>query len=74
MVYIFNTLSHRIVTSVGGGTVYLSGSWGAKESAEQAVEELNKFLTAHPEGGDVTQIVTDHQARMRVKREEERTS
>lgn len=50
MTYYFNTATARLITSVGGGYVYL------KKSPEQW-KEVSDFIVTHPEGGDITLIV-----------------
>jgi hypothetical protein len=65
MAYLFNAGSGKIVTSSGGGNVYINNgsSYGdknqeAKADALVAIAALGKFLTDNPEGGDVTSIIT----------------
>jgi hypothetical protein len=53
MTYYFNTATGRLVTSVGGGYVYL------KKSREQW-DEVSAFIVAHAEGGDITELVTKY--------------
>lgn len=62
MTYIFNTLSGRIVTETGGGTIWVGAGWGGKtrESARVAMEAISKFIVEHPNGGDITDIVEQH--------------
>lgn len=62
MDYIFNKLSGKIVTGVGGGTIWVGGGWRDEEnaSAHAAIYEISKFIVAHPEGGDITDIVENH--------------
>ncbi len=52
MQYIYNELSAHFVMAVGGGTIYTSeqGAW----------DELSEFITEHPEGGEVTEIVNKY--------------
>lgn len=65
MNYLFNTLSGRFVLVVGGGQVWLhlSGDtvWG-REAHTEAFAELEAFVVANPEGGDVTDIVSRHRS------------
>lgn len=62
MVYIFNTLSGRIVYSTGGGTVWIGSGWNEKnrESANRTMTKISEFLVEHPAGGDITEIVNEH--------------
>lgn len=63
MTYLFNTLSGKIVMSTGGGNVHISdGSWSDenKDAIDLAWARINAFLTAHPEGGDVTLILEEY--------------
>jgi hypothetical protein len=65
MVYVYNTLSNRIVTSTGGGTVWVGAGFTGErhESAHEAMYAISAFLVEHPEGGDITAIVNAHRAR-----------
>jgi hypothetical protein len=62
MDYIFNKLSGRIVTGVGGGTIWVGGGWGDKnaDSARFTMIQISAFIVEHPEGGDITDIVEQH--------------
>ena len=57
MMYLFNTLSGRLVMRCGGGHVYVGTLYGEDPYLDETLEELNEFLRTHPEGGDVTGIV-----------------
>lgn len=64
MNYLFNCLSGRFVISAGGGRVHLNLVDGAFGRADvQAFKELEAFVSEHPGGGDVTEIVTRGRAR-----------
>lgn len=73
MNYLFNTLSGRLVMSTGGGNVYLSDkTWSLRSdkeavqrSFEKAVTAIESFLAEHPEGGDITEIISQHRAETR---------
>lgn len=62
MTYVFNKLSGRIVTGVGGGTIWIGAGWQTKnaESAHDTMETISRYLVEHPEGGDITYIVEIH--------------
>jgi hypothetical protein len=66
MDYYFNTLSGKIVTSTGGGNVWISTDSvfsrqeGEREHARLTFNLLSRFLVKNPEGGDVTEIVQNH--------------
>ena len=62
MTYVFNTLSGLIVCAVGGGSIYVSGGWDAKnaESAQLTMGAISAFIVANPEGGDITDLVEVH--------------
>jgi len=68
MTYVYNTLSHRLVTGVGGGTIWIGPTWMNEDDTSdvEAFEELNAFLLEHPEGGDVTEIVERFRNRART--------
>lgn len=57
MTYVFNTGTNRIICSVSGGTIYISGV-----GADAAFEQVGNFLAANPQGGDITDIVERFQA------------
>jgi hypothetical protein len=67
MSYFFNTASGKFICSTGGGSIFVQdGSHiGHREhdDSAQVWHELNLFVKAHPEGGDVTGIVTSHHQR-----------
>jgi len=69
MTYLFNTLNGRFVCSTGGGSVYISDRdyWGKGEKAEgeRTYGLLEDFLREHPEGGDVTAIITSQKTFVR---------
>lgn len=50
MVYLFNRATNRLIMGHGGGYIYL------KKSPEMWAE-VSAFIVAHPEGGDITEIV-----------------
>jgi len=61
MRYLFNTVTGKIVMHSGGGTMYIYSGWGSAGDVEaelRAVAKVGAFLVAHPEGGDITEIVT----------------
>jgi hypothetical protein len=49
MAYLFNTLSGNFVMAVGGGSIFISNREGWLA--------LSEFVSTHPHGGDVTEIV-----------------
>jgi hypothetical protein len=61
MRYLFNSWGGKIVTAVGGGTVYIGRVWNGPEdyADDRAFEQINVFLGEHPEGGDITTIVDE---------------
>ena len=66
MSYFYNELSHQIICSVGGGTVFISDSHYRRDEvddSERAYEELSDFLALNEHGGDVTEIIEAHQRR-----------
>jgi hypothetical protein len=65
MVYVFNTLSGKLVMDIGGGTVYVSKGWGRDKSEDafkKTMQELSEFIVANPNGGDITDIINRHRA------------
>lgn len=65
MVYLYNTLSGRFVTALGGGHVWLrTGDWGDTPDPEWA--EVEQLVRDHPDGGDITEIVQRALARRKV--------
>lgn len=62
MRYLYNTLTHRIVCSVSGGTIFVSG-----EGALRCMALISSFLAWNPEGGDITAIVNEHRATKGLK-------
>ena len=64
MTYVFNTLSGSIVCGTGGGTIWVSAGWDAKnaESAQLCMGAISAFIVAHPEGGDITDLVDAHRS------------
>ena len=54
MKYVHNGATGLFVTSVGGGSIFLKSRAGWLA--------LSDFLVSHPEGGDVTEIVTRYRA------------
>ena len=66
MLYLYNTLTERIVTSIGGGQIWIGANWnGSTGSDDVAFDQVSAFLAAHPEGGDITSIVQAHRKRVR---------
>jgi hypothetical protein len=68
MVYVYNTLTRAIVCSTGGGTIWISDAWYPKDldgADDRAFDEVNRFLEAYPEGGDITDIVERFRASRR---------
>jgi len=65
MSYLYNSLSQKLVCSVGGGQVWVGMGWDAtdRESSRIAIDEINAFLINHPDGGDITDIIKRHRAR-----------
>lgn len=64
MSYLYNTLSKRFITPVGGGSLFIvDDTWGNKpknrETREMTFACLEFFLSEHPEGGDVTGIIVN---------------
>lgn len=60
MAYMFNTVTGRIICATSGGTQYISERWNTyeKDGADDwAFEQIGKFLTVLPDGGDITAIV-----------------
>lgn len=67
MEYIYNKLTCRIICSSGGGTIYISEDWSAKDqdkdhADERAMLAIGAFLIDHPKGGDITEIITAFEA------------
>ncbi len=63
MTYVFNKLSGRIVTSTGGGTIFVSGRYGGeskKAAAQEAMRQISRFLRDNPNGGDITEIIKNY--------------
>lgn len=62
MTYLFNKATGKIVTAIGGGTIWISSGWQIKnpESAQWAMARIGHYLVNHPEGGDITDIVETH--------------
>lgn len=68
MNYIFNKATGKIVCSTGGGMVFISNplGWRPTESdvvdpAAVAMKLVSDFIVAHPDGGDITHIIEQHQ-------------
>lgn len=65
MTYIYNTLSHFIVTSIGGGTAFIglgSSAFGDVDAHMAAIEEVSNFIWDNPEGGVINDIVARYKA------------
>jgi hypothetical protein len=69
MTYLFNSATGRFVKAVGGGNVYISAPHSSFNSGNPEVRatwsRLSEFIKAEPDGGDVTAIVRDHDARIK---------
>jgi hypothetical protein len=63
MVYIFNTVTSRIICSVGGGTSYIVSSYADDGADDQAFTDIGQFLKSNPNGGVITTIVDEFRAR-----------
>jgi hypothetical protein len=67
--WLYNTLSEKIICSVGGGTMFISADWFARQREDKhqlddiAFEAIGAFLSEHPEGGDITEIVTSYRVK-----------
>jgi hypothetical protein len=61
MRYLFNTVTGKLIGATGGGTIYLSNGFGRKDTSAQdmAIHRINMFLAENPEGGDISQIITE---------------
>lgn len=58
MVYLFNTGTGKLIAPVGGGTIYISSFYPRNREAEaKVIDQISDFLVAHPEGGDITEVV-----------------
>lgn len=70
--YLFNTVTHKIICAIGGGTIFITQRWDAKENDgadDRAFEKIGRFLESSPEGGDITDIVQEyHSQRGQLKR------
>lgn len=59
MKYLYNTLSGKFITAVGGGSTFVSK--GLRRDSEDPVpafmEALGAWVKANPEGGDCTELV-----------------
>lgn len=62
MSYLYNTLNHRFVVAMGGGRLWLTNA--AFREDEDALSDLSAFIKDNPEGGDVTELVNSHRARI----------
>lgn len=49
MMYAYNTVTHKIITTVSGGTTF--------RQVKTAIPAIGRFLEFNPEGGDVTSLV-----------------
>lgn len=56
MTYYFNTATGRIITCTGGGYLHIE-DFDDREASARCVAEVSEFLVAHPEGGEITDIV-----------------
>lgn len=61
MKYLFNTLSGKFVGTFSGGIVWISKR--GFRTDEETLANLNKFVAEHPEGGNITEIILDHNER-----------
>jgi hypothetical protein len=61
MRYLFNTGTGKLIGATGGGTIFISGGFGRKNDEAEAmvVHRINMFLGENPQGGDISQIVTE---------------
>ena len=53
MRYVFNLATGRLVCTTGGGNIHLA-------STQEAYADVSAFISEHPEGGDITEIVLRH--------------
>jgi hypothetical protein len=62
MRYLYNTVTEKLVCSVGGGTIYVSNPWRPtlRDYQAETMEKLSLFVTKNPLGGDITRIVEAH--------------
>lgn len=69
MQYLYNTVTKKLVSATGGGTIYLSEGWAKKRKGylDKAIDQINAFLSANPKGGDITSIINE----LRRKNKEE---
>jgi hypothetical protein len=59
MRYLFNTVTGKLIGPTGGGTIYLSAYKPSGERAlAKTLAQINDFIRTHPEGGDITEIIT----------------
>jgi hypothetical protein len=68
MLYIWNSVTHKIVSSVGGGTVYIGSAWPLNEDGadDEAFDLIGEFLVERTAGGDITEIVNEFLAKRRA--------
>lgn len=65
--YLFNTLSDRFVMRQGGGYIHLGfcdRNENEKQILRETMDQLEDFITAYPEGGDITSIVLEHKRKV----------
>jgi hypothetical protein len=66
MVYVYSTVTKKIIMATSGGTIFISAGWTHRgpslAAATAAFEEVNAFLAENPDGGDITEIVTRFKA------------
>jgi hypothetical protein len=53
MRYLFNLATSRLVCHVSGGNIHLAAT-------HEAYADVSAFISEHPEGGDITEIVLRH--------------
>ena len=65
MTYLYNTLSKKLIMSIGGGHVWISRrNWYKETEVDEAGvvawEAVERFIDEHPEGGDITDIISKY--------------
>lgn len=65
--YLVNSLNKTIVMSMGSGYYSIGFDGDRSEAHEDALDRLEAFVAAFPEGGDITDIVKAYQAADRSK-------
>lgn len=71
MKYLFNTGTNKLVCAVGGGTIFISNGFGLRPNEvdyeAHAYEQISRYLSICPEGGDITEIVFEHRTSRGLK-------